>query len=241
MSKLILSDQVAWMNGYKISSQANSMALDMGADAVENTTFDSGGNREFSGGLKTLGGSIAGFFNQSTADAHMFENLGAADAVMSIGPQNGTAGSPIYFLKALESAFSPANGSVGEMLGFSLTFNNNSPTGVVRGTLMLNTAAIATSGNSTGRQLGAVGATQKIYGALHVTAVSGSPSLTVKAQSDDNSDFTSATDRLTFATMTAVGADWQEAAGAITDTWWRINYAFSGSGSIDVVASLGIK
>jgi hypothetical protein len=241
MSKLILADQVAFLDGYKISSQANTMAMDMGLDAPECTTFASNANREYTPGLKTMGGSMAGFFDQSAADAHMFNNLGAAQSIVTIGPQNGTAGSPVYFLKALETAYTPLTGNVGDLVGFSLGFNNKGSPGVVRGTLMLNTAAIAGSGNSTGRQLGAVGATQKVYGALHVTGITGSPSLVVKAQSDDNSGFTSATDRLTFATMTDVGTDWQELAGAITDDYWRINYAFSGSGSIDVVVSLGIK
>ena len=61
-------------------------------------------------------------------------------------------------------------------------------------------------------------------------------------QSDDNSSFTSPTDRITFTGITAIGADFQSVAGAITDTHWRLNYTVSGTNpSFNIHATVGIE
>ena len=93
-------------------------------------------------------------------------------------------------------------------------------------------------------QLGAVGATEKCYVGIHCYGVSGTstPTVTFKLQSDDNSSFTSPTDRITFSNITAIGADYQSAAGAITDTYYRLNYTISGtSPSFSIHATIGIE
>ena len=67
------------------------------------------------------------------------------------------------------------------------------------------------------------------------------PTLALKVQSDDNSSFTSATDRITLTNFTAVGAQYSKVAGAITDTHYRINYTLSGtSPSFKVFITVGI-
>ena len=68
------------------------------------------------------------------------------------------------------------------------------------------------------------------------------PFSVTKSQSDDNSSFTSPTDRITFSNITAIGADYQSAAGAITDTYYRLNYTISGtSPSFSIHATIGIE
>ena len=104
--------------------------------------------------------------------------------------------------------------------------------------------SITATGNSTGANLGAVGATEKCYVAIHCTSVSGTstPTITFKLQSDDNSSFTSPTDRITFTGITAIGADFQSVAGAITDTHWRLNYTVSGTNpNFSIHATVGIE
>ncbi len=86
------------------------------------------------------------------------------------------------------------------------------------------------SSSGTGRQIGAVSSTQTLYAALHVISASGtSPTLDVKVQSDDNSGFTSATDRITFTQATDVTSEWGSVGGAITDDYWRITYTVGGT------------
>ena len=58
-------------------------------------------------------------------------------------------------------------------------------------------------------------ASQRAYAALCVTAASGT-NLVVKVQSDDNSSFTSATDRITFSTVSATGWQYSSVAGDLS-------------------------
>ena len=99
------------------------------------------------------------------------------------------------------------------------------------------------SGNTTGRQLGAVSATQSVYASIHVWSVAGTstPTLTAKIQSDDNSSFTSATDRITMSSATAITSEYKSQAGAITDDYWRVNWTVSGTSPIfKAIVSIGI-
>lgn len=247
MSALILSNQDLCFGGYKLQSAINQLAVDTGADALDATTFGSAGNREFTGGLKSLGFSMGGFFQQAAGtggiDAALMDAISIDDTVLTICPQNSTAGSPAKFFQGVETQYS-LSGDIGSLLGFSCTAQNSDPAGLVHGTLMLSSITLAATGTSTGRQLGAVAAGKKIYAAAHVFSVAGSntPTVTFTVQSDDNSGFTSATTRATFAAKTAIGAEWKEVAGAITDDYWRIGYTISGTNPVfGVMVSLGIK
>ena len=133
-------------------------------------------------------------------------------------------------------------GTVGEIAPFSVTKSQSSEV-MVRGTVEIDEDLTAT-GNSGGVNLGAVGADEKCYVAIHTYAVSGTstPTVTFKLQSDDNASFTSPTDRITFTDITAIGADFQSVAGAITDTYWRLNYTISGTNpSFSIHATIGIE
>lgn len=91
-------------------------------------------------------------------------------------------------------------------------------------------SAIALTGPQAGRSL---------YSILHVTATTGT-NLVVKVQSDDNAGFTSPTDRITFATMSATGWQQSSVAGSLTtETHWRVT-ATIGSGSFTFACYLGI-
>ena len=87
------------------------------------------------------------------------------------------------------------------------------------------------SGTGTAVAFTAPTATQSLYASFHVLSVTGTGTLTLKVQTDDNGSFTSATDRITFtAATTGNTAQWSSVAGAITDDWWRITYTISGTG-----------
>jgi hypothetical protein len=100
---------------------------------------------------------------------------------------------------------------------------------LIRGTV--DTAStIAATGSSTGAQLGAVSATQRVWAVVHfLTAGGTTPSITVKVQSDNNSGFTSPTDRITFTAATTKGGQFGSAVGAITDDYWRATWTVSGT------------
>lgn len=95
--------------------------------------------------------------------------------------------------------------------------------GFAHGKLAAPLASRTTSG-LTGTAVALTGptASQRLWASLHVTAAAGT-NLVVKVQSDDNSGFTSATDRITFSTVSAVGWQFSSVAGDLsTETYWRV-------------------
>ena len=241
MAKFVFNDGKVFSGGYDLSSHVTSVNLEITAEELDATTINSGGFMEKLGGLKDSLLQIDGFYEAGTdkPDALLGASVGN-ELIVSTVPDAGV-GNIAYFMKSRLFEYSIL-GEVGGIAPFSIT-KNQSAEEVVRGTIQLDSALTA-SGNSTGTQLGAVGATEKCYAAIHCYAVSGTstPTITFKLQSDDNSSFTSPTDRITFTGITAIGADFQSVAGAVTDNYWRLNYTISGTNpSFSIHAAIGIE
>lgn len=171
--------------------------------------------------------TLQGYF--ATADVPQSLSIGSAD------------GSVTYFGRTLSTQYVPIKGNVGELA--MSTFAGKTSTGpLIRGKRIHPTSvARSSTGNGTGYQLGAVSATQSLYAALHILDHTGTASMTLKIQSDDNSGFTTPTDRITsFTAATARGYQWGSVAGAITDDYWRCVYTITGSGTITFGVSAGI-
>ena len=241
MAKFVFNDGKLFLGGYDLSSHTTSVNLEINAEELDSTTINSGGFTEKLGGLKDSSLQIDGFYEAGAnkPDALLGASIGS-ELIVSTVPDAGV-GNIAYFMKSKLFQYS-IFGEIGEIAPFSIT-KNQSGDKVVRGTIQLDSALTA-SGNSTGTQLGAVGATEKCYAAIHCYSVSGtsSPTITFKLQSDDNSSFTSPTDRITFTSITAIGADFQSVAGAITDQYWRLNFTISGTNpSFGIHAAIGIE
>ena len=241
MAKFVFNDGKVFSGGYDLSSHITSVNLDITADELDATTINSGGFREKLGGLKDSTLSMDGFYEAGAnkPDALLGASIGN-ELIVTTVPDAGV-GNTAYFMKSRLFSYQMF-GAVGEIAPFSIS-KSQSDDEVVQGKIEID-GALTASGNSTGVQLGAVGATEKVYVAIHCYAVSGTstPTVTFKLQSDDNSSFTSPTDRITFSNITAIGADYQSASGAITDTYYRLNYTISGtSPSFSIHATIGIE
>ena len=241
MAKFVFSDGKVFSGGYDLSDHVTNVNLELTAEELDATTLQSGGFTEKLAGLKNSELSLDGFYEAGAnkPDALLGTSIGN-ELIVTTVPDAGV-GNIAYFTKSREFSYQ-IFGEVGEIAPFSVTKSQSSEV-MVRGTIALD-GAITASGNSTGANLGAVGATEKCYVAIHCTSVSGTstPTITFKLQSDDNSSFTSPTDRITFTGITAIGADFQSVAGAVTDTHWRLNYTVSGTNpSFNIHATVGIE
>lgn len=140
-------------------------------------------------------------------------------------PTSGTTvavGDRAMFASGLVTAYSSAGAKVGAVAPFR--FTQETTGGFVAGGYCGAPLASRTTSGFTGAGVNVVGpsATQRMYAVLQVTAAAGT-NLAVKVQSDDNSGFTSATDRLTFSTVSAVGTQVVSLAGDLsTETYWRV-------------------
>lgn len=240
MAEQVLKDQALWFGGYDYTGVMNALGLDYGAEMVDVTVFGDQ-SRGRAGGLKNVAVSHQGLWDGTgVLDQELFDRMGLAAAPMSFAMVDAAEGDVAYSFLAALGEYAPG-GAVGDALAFSVSAEGAGD--LVRGTLMHNATRGAT-GNGTGRQIDAVAAGQKLYGALHVLSASGTaPTLDVTVESDDNAGFTSAVTQFTFAQQTAVGFEWAAPVdGPITDDWWRLVYTIGGAGpSFQFVGILGIQ
>jgi hypothetical protein len=238
MSKIILKDQTVYLGGYDLTNRMSALALDYSAEMQDVTVFGNDTHTRL-GGLKSAAAQVSGFMDIDATDQFQFDSIGVQDTPFSFGASGDTVGSVAYTMLAAEADIK-LGGAVGDVAKFDAGAQS---TGVlVRGQILLNSKGtpLTSTGNGTAVQLGSVSATQRIYVAMHVLGV-GTGSVTAKLQSDNASNFPSATDQITLTAANAIGSQWASVAGAITDDWWRINYTISGGApSMKLVFVVGI-
>lgn len=247
---LVLTDCRILAGGNDFSGDMNAVALEYGVDLHDGTTFGKT-TRINKPGLKSVVASSEGLYDPNgptASDAVIFTEVGGTGEVaVTISPTSAD-GEIAFMFRAVHGEYGPS-GEMGDLAAFSVTFEGADGVPHIRGRVLraalrdedtgdFTNSATAT-GTGTARQQGAVAAGKKLYGALHV--LSGSGTLDVVVQSDDGAGFASPTTRLTFAQKSAAGWDWQELAGPITDTWYRVSFTIGGiTPSFDFVVAIGI-
>ena len=229
MATLVLTDMNVLVNGADLSGYSNKMEVSGSVDDLDKTTFASGGWKEVAGGLESHEWDIEGFWEAGTVarpDDRLWADLGVTAAWTASSSQ--VTGSPAYLGNVLSGWFK-VGGEVGTLAPFMASGRGSGR--LVRGELMHPAStARTTSSNTTGVQLGALSATQSMFCALHVCSVSGtSPTLIVKLQSSPTQGGAYA-DRITFTSANAVSSQLSSVLGAVTDTWWRVQWTIGGTG-----------
>jgi|TARA_R110000787_G_scaffold65913_3_gene148321 hypothetical protein len=241
MAIFVFNDGKAFIGGYDLSSHTTAINLEITAEELDATVINGGGYKTKIGGTKDSTFSLDGFFSAGAnqPDALLGTSIGN-ELIVTAVPDAGI-GNTAYFMKSTLFSYS-IFGTVGELTPFSISKSISSDI-VVRGTIALDTGLTA-SGNSAAYQLGAVASGDSCYAAVHCYGVSGTstPTITFKLQSDDNSGFSSPTDRATFTALTAIGSEIKSVAGAVTDQYWRLNYTVSGTNpAFSIHATIGIE
>lgn len=243
MAAEVLTSPTIWLGGYNITATRSALAIDDEIPLKPVPVFGDTGERLIAG-IEAVRSQFEGWWDGgATAIDGIVAGYRATPLLPVTVAQQGAAAENdlVYFYQGQIKEYR-RGAEFGEPNRASIAVDSDNGEPLVRGRLMHNATRTAT-GNGTARQLGAVGAAQKLYAVLHVLAASGStPSLTVKVQSDDASGFSSPTDRITFGAASTVGYQWATpVVGAITDAWWRITWTISGSTpSFSFVVGVGI-
>lgn len=249
MGKFVLVNARVFTGGADLTGMSNKVELYAEVETKDVTTFGSYDAatsslwQENLGGLRKSMWSGEGLWEAGDAgkvDNESWASLGAVKAYTAC-PHTADVSALAWLTKMLRSSYTLGD-QVGEVAPWSAKGHGAWP--LVRGTVAHppGTARTAT-GSGTAIQLGAVAADKYQYATLHVLSVSGTdtPTLTVKIQSDDNSGFTTATDRITFSGATAIGDQVDRVAGAVTDDYWRAQWTISGTNpSFLFLVGLGI-
>lgn len=238
MAKQVLNNCGIYLSGYELSGYSNTIGLNIAKDLYDATTFGDGFRTRVPGLLDATF-SCAGCWSPEEVDAVLQDRIGDIDEIVSLAAVNAVGGVS-YFFRGVEGQYQ-MDAPINNVARWSMS-GNASSSPIVRGKILHRATAAAATGNGAAQQIGAVISTQTIYAALHVFSVAGTtPSLTVKVQSDDASNFPSATDRLTFTAATDLTSEWKQASGAIADDYWRVNYTISGTNPVfGFVVSFGI-
>ena len=208
------------------------------------TTFNDGGYTCVKPGLISATATIEGyadFASGAVDDNFSVDELGSQFALTVFPNPTGTVavGDAAWLSRGVEAKIDPLSGAKGDMAGFMIEAAYD--TAIVQGKVAHAGTAVTTSGSDSAVALTGPAAGQSLYAALHVTAFSGLTNIVVKVQTDDNANFTSATDRITFATATGLTSEWKSVAGDFsTETHCRVLYTLTGSGSATFACAVGV-
>lgn len=244
-----LSDCKVYFGGYDLSASFNKVNLTAAKAQLANGRF--GDTVEpFHPGIQQVEANVGGFYASGSGevDDALFAR-GVTDTTewpLTIAPPSaptaaaGAAGNVAYTIRSAQLSHKIA-GSHGQLLQFDVESRIKNG-GLYRQTIDQPKGLVSATTTSTGRELGLLGATQKLVTTLHVFAINGG-SWVLTIESDDNSGFTSATTRQTFtAVTTAPNRAVMELNGAIaTDTWWRAVLTKTGGTSITYAVALSIE
>lgn len=236
MAPLILKDCKFYGGGFDLSGSLNRGKLDLSTDMKDATTFNQS-SMVFRYGIRRAKLDFDGYWEadgSSLIDDILDGHLEAESTVYSVFPVVAAVGDIGYSFASRISVLG-RGGSFGDMAKVNAAGESSGP--VVRQILM-ESGSKSAGGNGIGRQLGAVLDGQRTRGVVHV--LSGSGTLGVVLQSDDNAGFASPTTRATFTNFSGAGAQIAESAdGPITDTYWRFVWTVSG-GPFSVIMGAGI-
>ena len=232
-----------WVEQTDLSNYVNEVMVEAHVNALDATTFGSGGWVANTGGLRSGKVDIKGYWSSATTvdpDPLIQPLLGTTGNPVTIIPTTATVANPCYFGTFLAPTYK-TGGKVGDLLTFETNPIADAP--IVRGQVANTTALIAT-GTTTILNLGTTPtANQAVYANLHVVTVSGgTPSMTVTVQGATSAGFGSPATIVTSSAITTASAvKLKGATGATSNQYYRLSVTITGSTpSFLLYAAIGI-
>lgn len=241
MSVFVLTSPTAFVDEFDFTALIDRAGLlDVRADQVERKKSNGGGFKFFLPGLITATGEVAGYYDPANSGIQDITpaNMSTRRIVSATATADAAEGAPLFSHRGHFASVTAPGGDIGVLATFQFTTQSDTP--AIGGVVGMPFASYTTAGfTGAGVALTGPAAGESLYAALHVTAASGTD-LAVKIQSDDNGSFTTATDRVTFSTVSAVSSQWSSVAGDLsTETNWRV-VATIASGTFSVLCGFGV-
>lgn len=234
-----------YADDFDLTGSTNRTSLTIDVEAIDDTRFRSDlVARSRVAGLEDVqaGATVVFEAGSGTVDPQIFTNI-TGRKVMTM-TEAATEAERAYFFQARDFSYTPG-ANVGELLTAEWMAQGTKGSGTlsagaIAGYLGKAKGSVSATGAlGTAKQLGAVGASQFLYASFHVFTAG--TTITVVLESDDNSNFTSATTRATIGPLTTAGGTWaSRVAGAITDDYYRFRVTAI-TGTFTVAGAFGIK
>jgi hypothetical protein len=235
MAVLSLLDAETLIGSVRMTSVSNETHLAVKHEALDATTYGSGGAHVYVAGLQDVMTSCAGFYDAAAAeagalapDAEQFSQLGGAQVPVTICP-TGADLSVAYIVGGRKGAVT-LFGQVGRLAPFTAeTWGDGK---VARGQL-IHPANVTRTAGGTGSTsiLGVVPTGKSLYVACHAVTVTGTtPALTLTVQRDDNAGFTTPIAVATLGPVSAPASSLTIVPGPITpDDRYRLVWTLTGT------------
>jgi hypothetical protein len=227
----VIKDAQIWYGGYDLTSTASEVSIDATVSPVAVTTFGDGGNVVNIAGLHDASASVMTFLDPLISEPALSGGLGTIDILtVSAFPTGGvlTAGDQCYAMRGfLKSDKQPMK--VGEAARIDASLMGSQREGILRGSILAPSTEISATGNGTVVNLGAQTSPAVAYLGIHVFAVTGNRTVTIKLQSAAAVGFASPTDRITTGAISATGSTFATSSTATTNAFWRVTYTVGGT------------
>lgn len=245
MSAQTLTDAGIYVNQFDLSPYAARINESVSVASPDMNNLAGGGYQHLLGGIASAALDIGGILDYATPGsfAAFSGAIRGRQDVVTIVPNTITAaaGSPAFMFRGILADYAAPQGSIGDTARYAGRWRGD--TGLVAG--VVGATLTSRSGPLTGTslQLGAVatasnGVPERLWASLHITATTGT-NLAVTIQSDNATGFPSPATAATFATVSAVGAQFLTIPGPLTDDWFRVN-ATIGTGFFTFLVLIGV-
>lgn len=252
---VVLEDMAIWYGGYDVGGSLQENRFTLARAEKGNSVFGDLLEAQFPG-LLVPEVSHKGFYAAGSGEPDATIGTRVITPDRSVWPVTmappyapaatpGADGNIAYTIAGAQFSYEIGE-SHGELLPYTVKTlprsrsSTGSPGAISRGTVLLAKATRAATTTGTGRTLGAVSATQRITGVLHVFAVNGG-SWVVTIESDDDPGFPTPVVRQTFTAATAITREVIVTDGPQTDTEWRAVLTKTGGTSCVAAVILGIE
>jgi len=245
MAVFSLTDLHIAVDELNLSCFANQVDVMAESEEIDVTTFCGGGYRQKITGLSMFTVNASGF-QDYVAPAPGTVLDASADMVspgslrtFTVAPEGDTVGNVAYFGTARTTALTELSGSVGEAATLSLSTAGTSR--LVRGSMLHGVTEETATGNGTAVEFTAPTASESLHASFHVHSVTGSGTLSLVVETDDNSGMTSAVSRITSTSFTDIGHELKSLAGALAgETHVRVSWTITGFTAVTFSVAVGV-
>jgi hypothetical protein len=243
MAVHIFKDCKIYTDGVDLTGLSNSVSMNITVDLKDKTVFGSSYTKRIPG-LSSVEISGGGFYDASTGDKTVFDDLTSTSQVFSVIPEGTDLGNVTYSVQKVESEYSPGF-QIGEVASINFACYGD---GTMARQKLLEVGSLSTALSATVRNIGVRSSTKEyLYAVLQSVrgCTAAGQDLVMKVQTSSSSGFGSYTTSLKFTTLTTANhtAQWKTTQPSTAQNWYRVAIASSGStdGTVSGMIAVGIQ
>lgn len=240
-NKLVLKAKKIFLGGRYISDATNRIAMDAPIEEVDSTNFGSAA-KEAEPGLESSTAQVGIMLpDDFDLEGALFDARGTG-VLATFFVEGNSAGDVAWSVHGLSTKHYPG-AQIGQLLSTTVELASHGvPT--IRGQVLEDDSVQFDEGDANGANYleltGGVDSSQRLTLVVHLVELTGITALDISLESDVDNVFGGPTTRITLDTFDDIGAQRGTVDGAITDEFFRLAFAPTGTGTFKVAAVLAL-